>query len=151
MKKYSTNLLKTAVYIGSPILTLFIFLLPWVISGLEEVFPAPPYLQYIGLIGLYGAIVPFLFGLYQTIKFLRCINKNEAFSHNSVKTLDNIKYSASTISALYVLGMPLIILMADADDAPGAVLFGLIVFSASIVTAIFANLLKKGAVVNKIS
>jgi hypothetical protein len=143
MKKNSAKLLKAVVYIGGPILTLFIFLLPWVVSGLEEVFPVAPYLQYLGFIGLYGSIVPFLFGLYQTMKFIGKINRDEAFSQGSVGVLDNIRYSASIISALYLLGMPLLFLMAEADDAPGLVLFSLMVFGGSVVTAVFANIFKK--------
>jgi hypothetical protein len=143
MKKYQANILKTVVYAGGTILTLFIFLLPWVVSGLEEVFPVAPYLQYLGFIGLYGSIVPFLFGLYQTIKFIGNINGDQVFSQSSVRILDNIRYSASTISALYVLGMPLLALMAEADDAPGLVLFALMVFCASIVVAVFSNIFRK--------
>ncbi|MDF2673360.1 MAG: rane protein [Clostridiales bacterium] len=142
MKKYQTNLLKTVVYIGGLILTLFIFLLPWVVSGLEEVFPIAPYLQYLGFIGLYGSIVPFLFGLYQTLKFIGKINKSEAFSQGSVRILDNIRYSAGTISGLYLLGMPLLFSMAQADDAPGLVLFALMVLGGSVVTTVFANIFR---------
>lgn len=139
MKRYSTILLKIVVFIGSPILALFIFGLPWVVSGLAEVISVPPYLQYFGFIGLYGAIIPFLFALYETLKFLSYVNKNEAFSQISVNALNNIKYCAITISVLYVIGMPLLYLMADKDDAPGILLFGLIVFSAAIVSAVFAT------------
>lgn len=144
MKQKTTLFWKLALFlIVIPILGFFIFMLPWVISGLVEVFPVPPYLQYLGFIGLYGAIVPFLFALYQTIKLLSHINKTNALSQFSVMTLKNIKCSASTISALYVLGMPLIFLMADADDAPGAVLFGLFVILVTAVSAFLAAVFEK--------
>jgi hypothetical protein len=151
MKGYSTIFLKVAVIMGSPILTLFVFLLPWVVSGLAEVIPVPPYLQYLGFMGLYGAVTPFLFALHQTINFIKYLNKNETFSELSLKALKNIKYSAITISSLYVIAMPLLYLMADADDAPGILLFGLIVFATSIVSAVFAHVFKKRCHNNKIS
>lgn len=151
MKRYSTSFLKIAVFILIPILGIFIFLLPGVITGLSHVFPVSPYLQYLGFIGLYGAVTPFIFAVYQTIKLLININKDKAFSQISVKTLKNIKYSASTISVLYVISMPLLFLMADADDAPGVILFALIVILAGIVSAFFASRFEKRCHSNKIS
>lgn len=143
MKRSSTILLKVAVFVGGPIITLFIFLLPAVITGLTRVFPVSPYLQYLGFIGLYGAVVPFLFALYQTIKFLRFINKKGAFSELTVRALKNIKYCGITISGLYVIAMPLLFLMADGDDAPGIILFALLVILSTSVSAVFANIFEK--------
>lgn len=143
MKQKTTLSLKLAIFlIVIPILTLFIFGLPWVVSGLAEVIKVPPYLQYLGFIGLYGSVTPFLFALYHTIRFLGCIN-NKTLSELSVQALKNIKYNAATISVLYLIGMPLLFLMADKDDAPGILLFGLIVFSASILGAVFAAIFEK--------
>jgi hypothetical protein len=144
MKQRKTLFLKLGLFlIVFPILTFFVFVLPWVVSGLVEVFPVPPYLQYLGFIGLYGAIVPFLFALYQAIKLLSHINKNNALSQIPVMALKNIKYSARTISALYVIGMPLIFRMGDADDAPGLVLFGLIIILVAGVSAVYAAIFEK--------
>ena len=66
-----------------------------------------------------------------------------AFSELSVKALRNIKYCAITISALYAAGMPFLVSVADKDDAPGAVGFGLIFILASIVVATFAAVLQR--------
>ena len=139
MKQPTTIFMKVALFIiVIPILSFFVFGLPWVVSGLAEVIPVMPYIQYLGFMGLYGAVVPFLFALYQVVKFLSYSNNNKAYSEMSVVALKNIKHSAITISVLYVIAMPLLYLMADKDDAPGILLFGLIVFSASAVTAFFA-------------
>lgn len=144
MKSVTTLFLKlflSVIVISA--LGFFIFLLPWVVSGLAEVIPAAPYLKYFGFMGLYGTVVPFLFALYQGIKLLIYINRNEAFSELSVNILKNIKYCAATISVLYVISMPLLYIMADKDDAPGILLFGLIVFSASIVSAVLTAVFEK--------
>jgi hypothetical protein len=140
MKKQTTTFLKLALLIiVIPILGFFIIVLPGVTTGLSRVIPVSPYVQYFGFIGLYGAVTPFLFALYQSLKLLININKDKAFSESSLMALKTIKYCARTISVLYVIGMPLIFLMADGDDAPGVVLFALIVFLAGIVSAFFAS------------
>jgi hypothetical protein len=126
-----------------PILGFFIFALPMIITGLSRVFPVSPYLQYFGFIGLYGAVTPFLVALYLALKLLINIKKDKAFSESSLMALKNIKYCARTISVLYVIGMPLLFLMADADDAPGVILFALIVILAGIVSALFASRFEK--------
>ena len=144
MKRSSTIFLKIAVYlVGTPVLAVCIV-------GLSRFDPNSPYwdlpelanLQYPLLIGMYLAMIPFFYALYQTLKLLSYIDKNEAFSEYAVKALKNIKYSAITISILYVLETPLLYLLTVADDAPG-ILVGLVVIFASIVIAVFAAVLQK--------
>ncbi len=89
------------------------------------------------------AAVPFFFALYQGLKLLRYIDRNTAFSDTSVQAIKNIKYSAFAISTLYAVGMPYIIYVADKDDAPGAVLIGLVCIFAPLVIAVFAAVLQK--------
>lgn len=151
MKRSSKTFLKVVIFIGSPILTLFIFLLPMVITGLSHVIEAPAYVQFIGFIGLYGSVTPFLFALYQTIKFLSYINKNDVMSKQSLNALKNIRYCGITISVLYVIAMPLLFLMADGDDAPGIILFALLVILSTSVSAVFAKVFEKRCNSNKIS
>ncbi len=85
----------------------------------------------------------FFFALYQTLKLLGYIDKNQAFSELSVKVLKNIKYCAITISALHVSFMPLLFLIAEVDDAPGLILMGMVIIFACIVVAVFATVLQK--------
>ncbi|MVX67208.1 DUF2975 domain-containing protein [Clostridium chromiireducens] len=151
MKRSSKIFLKVAVFIGGPLLTLFIFLLPMVITGLSRVISVSAYLQYLGFIGLYGAVIPFLFELYQTIKFVGYTNRNEALSESSAKALKNIRYCGITISVLYVIAMPLLFLMADGDDAPGIILFALLVILSTSMSAVFANVFEKICHSNRIS
>ena len=95
------------------------------------------------LIGMYVPAIPFFIALYQAYKLLNLIDGNNAFSQMSVKALKNIKYCGIAISLLYAAGMPLIFRVADKDDAPGAVLIGLVIVFASIVVAVFAAVLEK--------
>jgi hypothetical protein len=139
MKQGTTTILKLALFlIVIPILCFFIIVLPGVTTGLSHVFPVSPYVQYFGFMGLYGAVTPFLVALYLTLKLLINFKKEKAFSESSLIALNNIKNCARIISVLYVIGMPLLFLMGDADDAPGVVLFGLIVILAGITSAFFA-------------
>ena len=89
------------------------------------------------------AAVPFFYALYQAVLLLRYIDKNTAFSELSVKAIKNIKYCAFIISVLYAAGMPYIIYVADKDDAPGAVMLGLVFIFAPLITSIFAAVLEK--------
>ena len=132
--KRGTLFLKIAVIlIGIPILALCIFWLPSFAN----------YLHYPVLIGVYAAAISFFFALYQALKLLSYIDKNKAFSELSVKALKNIKYCAITISILYAGLIPLLIPIADADDAPGLVGFPIIIIFASSVIAVFAAVLQK--------
>ena len=144
MKLGTTLFLKIAVIlIGIPILALCIFLLPEIAEYFAELNPKLDFLQYPFLIGLYVTAIPFYFALYQAFKLLCYIDKNQAFSELSVKALKNIKYCAITISALYVVFMPLLYLMAEVDDAPGIILIGMVIIFGCMVVAVFAAVLQK--------
>jgi hypothetical protein len=95
------------------------------------------------LLGMYVTAIPFFVALYHTLKLLSYIDKNNAFSGASVTALKYIKYCAGIISASYAVGMPYIFFVADKDDAPGAVLIGLVLASAPLVVAVFAAVLQK--------
>ena len=137
MKKRSTLFLKLVIsLIGVAVLALCaLFTLEVAKAGGGIFLPI--------LIIMYVTSIPFFFALYQAIKLLSYINKNIAFSELSLKALRNIKYCAIAISALYVVGMPFLVFVADKDDAPGAVGFGLIFILVSIVVATFAAVLHR--------
>lgn len=140
--KRETLFLKIAVFlIGTPVFALCVFGLPWLAkdatgSGLE-------YLVYGILIVMYISAIPFFVALYQAIRLLSYIDKNDAFSELSVKALKNIKYCATTITILYVAGMPLFYLMGEIDDAPGVIVIGMMFIFAPLVIAVFAAVLQK--------
>ena len=107
-----------------------------------ELYPDIASMRYLVFTHLYVSAIPFYFALYQAFKLLSYIDKNQAFSDLSVKALKTIKYCASTISILYIAGLPLFYLVGDKDDAPGIIVIGLVMVFASMVIAFFAAVLQ---------
>jgi cytochrome bd-type quinol oxidase subunit 2 len=142
MKRGTTLILKAAVFlIGAPVLALCIFGLPWLANH-----PANPeyaHALYPIVTGMYISTIPFYAALYQTFRLLSYIDRNKAFSELSVKALKNIKKCAMIISALYVVLLPFVFLVADKDDAPGLIFVGMVPIFASMVIAVFAAVLQR--------
>jgi hypothetical protein len=137
MKRGSTFILRAVVIIlGLIVLALCLFLLPSAINS-EEVGGYRPI-----LLGLYVPAIPFFFALYQTMRLLSYIDKNNPFSSLSIKGLKYIKYCALVISALFAAGMPYVFIVADRDDAPGVIVLGLVIIFASGVIATAAGVLQ---------
>src|SRR3990167_8008221 len=137
MKQGSTLFLRLVIYlIGLAVLGLCVILAGVSISGNAGMFLPVMLLMLV-------AAIPFFFGLYQGLLLLNYIEKGTAFSELSVKAIKNIKNCAFAISVLYAAGMPVIIYIADKDDAPGAVLIGLIFIMAPLITGVFAAVLEK--------
>lgn len=140
--KRETLFLKIAVFlIGTPVLALCVFGLPWLAK--DAAGSELAYLINGILVVMYVSAIPFFVALYQAIRLLSYIDKNNAFSELSVKALKNIKYCATTITTLYVAGMPLFFLMGEIDDAPGVVVIGMMFIFAPLVIAVFAAVLQK--------
>lgn len=93
--------------------------------------------------GLYVPAVPFFVALHQALKLLRYIEQDTAFSEQSVRALNSIKYCGYIISALFVAGMPYIFRLAEADDAPGVAMIGFVIIGASFVIGTLAAVLQK--------
>lgn len=142
MKQASTLFLRVAVFIiGTPVLALCILGLPWLANN--PVNPDYAHILYPIVIGMYVSAIPFYTALFNAFRLLGYIDKNIAFSELSVSALKNIKYCAITISALYLVIMPFIYLVADKDDAPGLIIIGMIPIFATMVIAVFAAVLQK--------
>ncbi|WP_336764690.1 DUF2975 domain-containing protein [Paenibacillus sp. USHLN196] len=142
MKRGTTIFLKLAVFlIGAPILALCIFGIPWLANN-----PVNP--NYAGalypiVIMMYVSVIPFIVALYQAFRLLSYIDKNEAFSLMSVKSLKTIKYCAIVISGIYVVMLPFVYVVAEKDDAPGLILMGMVPIFASLVIAVFSAVLQR--------
>ncbi len=95
------------------------------------------------LAGLYVPAIPFFYAIFKTMKLLGYIDRNMAFSEESVSTLKAIKNCGAIIAGLFAVGMPYIFYVADKDDAPGVVAIGLVIICASIVISVFAAVLQK--------
>lgn len=144
MKQGSTLFLKGVILLlGAAVLTFCIFALPVMTRGLVAEFPILLPLKEPILFGLYLTAVPFFIALYHGMKLLSYIDKDTAFSKLSVKALGYIKYCALIMSGLYLIGMPVVFLVAESDDAPGLIIFGLIGALSPTVIATFAAVLQK--------
>lgn len=144
MKQGSTLFLKMAVFLmGIPVLALCIFLVPEIAKFIVELYPDHTYLEYLVYIVFYAAAIFYYFVLYQAFKLLSYIDKNNAFSELSVKSLKNIKFSAIIISVTFVFGMPLFYLIAERDDAPGFIIIGMFLVFAPLVISVFAAVLQR--------
>jgi len=144
MKKGSTHFLRFIIFLlGLGVLALCVFALPSMWKGGSEEFPTASRAVFLIMIGMYVAAVPFFIALWQTFKLLRYIDRNNAFSDLSVQALRNIKYCAIIIAALYVAGVPLLLPIADADDAPGMIVMGMGIACAPIAVAVFAAVLQR--------
>ena len=140
--KRETLFLKIVVFmIGLPIFALCIIGLPWLVNNPVNSEYGP--IIYPIVIGLYVSVIPFYIALSKAFRLLSYIDKNISFSELSVRALKHIKYCAITIDALYVAMMPFIFLLADKDDAPGAIIIGMAPIFASTVIAVFAAVLQK--------
>lgn len=147
MNRGSTLILKVAVIcIGIPVLALCIFVLPQIAMVAFEEFNKGAQLAYVVfgiLLVMYVSAIPFYFALYQALKLLSYIDKNEAFSLLSVTALKKIKNCAITISCLYVVALPLVFIIAQWDDAPGLVIIGMVMVGAPFAIAVFAAVLQR--------
>jgi hypothetical protein len=142
MKRYSTVFLKLAVIlIALPVLALCVIGLYWLFKN--PVNPNYARILYPPIAGIYVSAIPFFIALYQAIKLLSYIDKNNAFSQISVESLKNIKQCAMTISGIYIAIMPFVYLVAEKDDAPGLIIMGMVPIFASMVIAVFAAVLQR--------
>ena len=140
MKRETLFLKIAVVIIGLPIAAILAYLT----YDLITVQKTKEFLLFIPMVVvLYLAAIPYFIALYQTIKLLGYIDWNNAFSQLSVQALNIIKRCAVTINGLFIVDLPFLFHIADVDDAPGIVLFSLIIIFASIVIAVFAAVLQK--------
>lgn len=144
MKRGSTNFLRLAIFLlGAIVLGLCVFALPSAWKGGTAEFPAASRSVVLIVIGLYASSLPFFFALWQALKLLGYIDRETAFSQASVDALRNIKRCAVVISAVFIGFVPLLFPIAEADDAPGLVVFGAIAACAPITVAVFAAVLER--------
>jgi hypothetical protein len=143
MKRGSTHFLRFVIFLLAVVaLAFFVFALPSIWRGGSVEFPGASRALFLMMVGMYAAAVPFLVALWQAIKLLGYIDRNKAFSDQSVQALRNIKRCAIVITVLAMGCVPCLFPIAQADDAPGLLVAGVVVASAPIVIAVFAALLQ---------
>ncbi len=144
MKRGSTLFLKVVIVVlGLIVLAICVFAFPSMYKGMALEFPYVDTVNTLAFFGLYASAIPFYIALFQGFKLLTSIDRNTAFSEMSVKALRTIKYSAVAMTLCYFFCMPLVFVVAQYDDAPGAVLFGMAFACSPLVIAVFAAVLQK--------
>jgi hypothetical protein len=94
---------------------------------------------------VYAGSIPFFIALYQAIRALGYVGRNEVFSPEVVKALRIIKYCALAIIGFVVLEELFILLSGNHDlENPGAPIFmGLLIVLPSIVVATVAAMFER--------
>ncbi len=107
-------------------------------ATLVQIYFHDPFLAY-----AYTASLAFFTALYQALKLLGYVGRNEVFSPASVRALRNIKYSAITL-AVFVVGAEAHswFFVRGTDDIAGGVAIGLVMFFISAVVATAAAVLE---------
>ncbi len=131
------------VILGLIVLALCLFALPTAWHGGSAEFPAASNSVFLIIVGLYATSIPFFISLFYTLKWVNLIERNQAFSLLSVETLRKVKYSWAIISVLYLGGWPLLYPIAQADDAPGLIIIGLLIALVPVAITSFVALLEK--------
>ena len=140
MKRETIFLKIAVVIIGLPIAVVLLYLA----YDLIFVPKTKGFLLFIPMVAvMYLSAIPYFIALFQTTKLLSYIDQQLAFSYLSVDALKKIKHCAIAISVLFIVDLPFLFRIADIDDAPGIMLFSLIIIFASIVIAVFAAVLQK--------
>jgi hypothetical protein len=94
-------------------------------------------------IGALLSVIPYLFALYQSFRLLNYIDRDAAFSGQSVSTLQKIKISAFLFSMVYILIAPFVYITAEVSDTPELIIMGMVPIFASLVIGMFAAVLQK--------
>lgn len=139
VKQGSTTFLKVIIFLlGIAVLTLCIFWLP--VLAIREPKLHPGVYSLYPLLGYaYGCCIAFSVALYQAFRLLTYIERNNAFSELSLKSLKIIKKCGLTTIFFMVLGIVTLKVIAKVtrDDPAGPIslsLLGILVIS--IITAI---------------
>lgn len=147
MKKSLTIVTKGIVYLmGSAVITVCTILLPE-LAREEAIGKVNPPTALPFLVGAWVLSIPIFIALYQTLKLVSLIDENKAFSNQSVKALQTIKYCSMAFGILIVIGATAaIILTRSADpteDVTPIFMVGFIFTFVSSVVATFFAVLKR--------
>ncbi|MBG9586112.1 DUF2975 domain-containing protein [Cytobacillus firmus] len=145
-KQGSTTFLKVIILlIGIAVLALCIFWLPEIAIKDAKVHPDTAYFLIPFLVCAYGFCITLSVALYQSFKLLTYIERNNAFSELSLKSLNVIKKCAFTVIFLILLGIVSLRVLAKAtgDDAAGPTSLSLIGILATSIIAGIMDVLQK--------
>ncbi len=144
MKQLYTLFLRIVIGVFSAgVLALCIFALPSLYHGGSQEYPAASQSLLAIIIILYLTVIPYFIAVWHTFKLLKAIDQKQAFSNHCVRALRSIKYCAIIITALYAANVPLLMPIAQADDAPSLILMGMVVAGAPLVVTVFSATLER--------
>jgi len=141
----TTLFLRTAI-LGASIVIVMLSL--WAVSDVyrhwSENSPELTFWTYPIILVISTSVATFCVAVFQIWKLLSLIDRNKAFTNESVKTMRNVKYCGFIISTLFATWMPLVFRLADNEDAPGMILiFGAMFVGIPFVIAVFAGVAQR--------
>jgi len=143
MKRYSTSILRLALFAAAAIVLFVCGVTLWMAVKTERTSDYY-YLSYVLFIGTSLATIPFFIAIIQSYKLLGLIDSNNAFSQESAKALCIIARSAFVEFLICALGgLPFFYIVAEKDDAPGLILIGIIIAGCAFVISVFASVLNR--------
>ncbi|ETT80605.1 DUF2975 domain-containing protein [Viridibacillus sp. FSL R5-0477] len=146
VKQSSTTILKVIIFlIGIAMLALCIFWLPEIAYKDAKIHPDTAYFLIPFLVCAYGFCITFSVALCQAFKLLTYIEKNNAFSELSLKSLKVIKKCAFTVIFFILLGIVCLKVLAKVtgDDAAGPISLSLMGILVTSIVATFVSVLQK--------
>src|SRR6478752_1924112 len=123
IKRCSTTFLKVIIFLAGIAVFAMCIWLPEIAVRDARVHPDTAYFLIPFLVCAYGFCIAFSVALYQAYKLLTYIEKNNAFSELSLKSLKVIKKCAFTVIFLILLGIVSLMVLAKitGDDAAGPI------------------------------
>lgn len=107
----------------------------------------PDRITYPFLLGAWVLSLPIFVALFNSMKLVGYIEKNTAFSHRSVKALQNIKLCTITFSIMIVLGAVTVIRVARGvdpmEDVTPVITFSFVLTFVSVIIATLVAVLQK--------
>ncbi|MFE4706887.1 DUF2975 domain-containing protein [Peribacillus simplex] len=146
VKQCSTTFLKVIIFLaGIAVLTLCIYWMPVLTIRDVKAHPGGDYSLYPLLVCAYGICITFSFTLYQVYKLLTYIERNNAFSELSLKSLKVIKKCAFTaifFIVLMILSLK-VISKITGDDPAGPISLSIMGILATSIIAAIVDALQK--------
>ncbi|WP_026565572.1 DUF2975 domain-containing protein [Bacillus sp. UNC41MFS5] len=146
VKRGSTTFLKVIIFlVGIAVLTLCIYWMPVLTIKDIKAHPGGDYSLYPLLVCAYGICIAFSFSLYHVYKLLTYIERNNAFSELSLKSLNVIKKCAFTAIFYFVLMIISlkVISKISGDDPAGPISLSLMGILATSIIAAIVDVLQK--------
>ncbi|WP_025783311.1 DUF2975 domain-containing protein [Sporosarcina sp. D27] len=145
VKQGSITFLKVIIFLAGITITAICICLPGIAISDAKVHPDTAYFLIPFLVCAYGFCITFSVALYQAFKLLTYIEKNNAFSESSLKSLEVIKKCAFTVIFFIFLGIVNLKVLAKitGDDPAGPISLSLMGIFATITVATFVTVLQK--------